>query len=96
MLLAITVGTLGPLASEILVIAAILLVLYIILKLGKTIIGLILNSILGLIAIYLVNVIFGLGIIYNLLTLVVVAIFGLPAVAIIIILKLIGISIPAL
>jgi hypothetical protein len=36
------------------------------------------------------------GIIYNLLTLVVVAIFGLPAVAIIIILKLIGISIPAL
>jgi hypothetical protein len=93
MLLAVTLGSLGPIASEIVVIAAILLVLYIILKLGKTILGLILNSILGLIAIYLVNTIFSLGIIYNLLTIIVVAIFGLPAVAVIIILKLIGISI---
>lgn len=93
MLLAIAVGSLGPIASEIVVIAAILVVLFIILKLGKILIGLILNSILGLIAIYLVNTIFSLGIIYNLLTLIVVAIFGLPAVAIIIILKLIGISI---
>lgn len=83
----------GPILSEILVIAAIILVLFIILKLGKFILGLILNSILGLIAIYLVNTIFNLGIIYNLLTIIVVAIFGLPAVAIIIILKLIGISI---
>ena len=96
MLLAIAIGSLGPVVSEIVVIAAILLVLYIILKLGKTILGLILNSILGLIAIYLVNAIFSLGIVYNLLTIIVVAIFGLPAVAIIIILKLIGISIPAL
>ena len=90
MLLAIT---LGSIASEVVVIAAILLVLFIILKLGKIIIGLVLNSILGLIAIYLVNTIFNLGIIYNLLTIIVVAIAGLPAVAIIIILKLIGISI---
>jgi inhibitor of the pro-sigma K processing machinery len=93
MLLAISVGTLGPLASEIVVIAAIFLVLFIILKLGKLLFGLIINSILGLIAIYLVNSIFGLGIIYNLLTIIVVAIFGLPAVAVIIILKIIGISI---
>ena len=93
MLLAIAVGSLGPIASEIVVIAAILIVLYIILKLGKILIGLILNSILGLIAIYLVNAIFSLGIVYNLLTIIVVAIFGLPAVAVIIILKLIGISI---
>jgi hypothetical protein len=90
MLLAIT---LGPIASEILIIAAILLVLFIILRLGKVLIGLILNSILGLIAIYLVNAIFNLGIIYNLLTIIVVAITGLPGVALIIILKLIGISI---
>jgi hypothetical protein len=96
MLLAIAVGSLGPIASEIVVIAAILIVLYIILKLGKILIGLILNSILGLIAIYLVNTIFSLGIIYNLLTIIIVAIFGLPAVAVIIILKLIGFSIPAL
>jgi hypothetical protein len=90
LLLAITAG---PIASEILVIAAILIVLYIVLKMGKVIIGLVLNSVLGLIAIYAVNTIFNLGILYNLLTIVVVAIFGLPAVAIIIILKLIGISI---
>jgi hypothetical protein len=90
MLLAITAGAL---ASEIVIIAAILVVLYVILKFGGIIIGLILNSVLGLIAIYLVNVIFNLGIIYNLLTLIVVAIFGLPAVGVIILLKLIGISI---
>lgn len=96
MLLAVTVGSLGPIASEIVIIAAILLVLFVIFKLGKLLLGLILNSILGLIAIYLVNAIFNLGIIYNLLTIIVVAIFGLPTVAVIIILKLIGISIPAL
>ncbi len=96
MLFAIAIGTLGPVASEIVIIAAVLLVLFIIFKLGKLLFGLILNSILGLITIYLVNMIFSLGIIYNLFTLIVVAIFGLPAVAVIIILKLIGISIPAL
>ncbi len=91
MLLAIT---LGAIESEVVVIAAILVVLYIILKFGGILIGLVLNSVLGLIAIYLVNVIFNLGIIFNLLTLIVVAIFGLPAVGVIIILKLIGITVP--
>jgi lipopolysaccharide export LptBFGC system permease protein LptF len=90
MLLAIT---LGPLASEILVIAAILLVLYIILKSGNIILGLILNSVLGLIAIYVINALFSLGIAYNLITIIVVAVFGLPAVAVVVILKLLGISI---
>lgn len=85
--------TVGSIASEVLVIAAILIVLYIVLKLGKLFLGLILNSILGLIAIYLVNVIFSLGITYDWITWIVVALFGLPMVAIIIILKLIGISI---
>ena len=84
---------LGPIVSEIIVIAAILLVLFVILKLGNVILGLILNSILGLIAIYLVNSLFNLGIAYNLITIIVVAIFGLPAVAVIIILRLVGISI---
>ncbi len=87
------VVVLGSIASEILIIAAIFLVLFIILKLGQLLIGLILNAILGLIAIFMVNSIFGLGIVYNLLTLIVVAVFGLPAAAIIIVLKLIGISI---
>jgi hypothetical protein len=90
MLLAIV---LGPVVSEIIIIAAILLVLFIILKLGNVILGLVLNSVLGLIAIYIVNSLFNLGIVYNLITIIVVAIFGLPAVAVIIILKLLGISV---
>ena len=53
------VVVLGSIASEILIIAAIFLVLFIILKLGQLLIGLILNAILGLIAIFLVNSIFG-------------------------------------
>lgn len=83
----------GSVLSEVLVIAAILVVLYIVFKIGNMLIGLILNSILGLIAIYLMNVIFSLGITYDWITWIVVAIFGLPMVAVIIILKLIGISI---
>ncbi len=93
MLLTLIANPLGPVASEIVVIAVILLILFIILKLGRVILGLVLNSILGLIAFYLVNTLFNLGIVYNLLTIIVVAIFGLPAVAIVIVLKLIGISI---
>ncbi len=87
------VMTAGSIISEIIVIAAILIVLFVVLSLGKLFLGLLLNSILGLIALYIVNSLFGLGIAYNLVTIVVVAIFGLPAVAVIIILKLIGISI---
>lgn len=90
MLLALT---LGPVVSEIVLIMAILLVLFIILKLGKLILGLIVNSIVGLLAIYLVNYFFSLGITYNILTIIVVAITGIPGAAIIILLKLIGISI---
>jgi hypothetical protein len=85
--------TLGPLVSEIVLIAAIILVLFIILKLGKLILGLILNSILGLLAIYIVNYAFNLGIAYNLLTIIVVAITGVPGAAVIILLKLVGIPI---
>lgn len=83
----------GGLVLEVVVIAAILLILFVIFKFGNLILGLILNSILGLIAIWLVNNLFMLGITYDWITWVVVAIFGLPAVAVIILLKLIGISI---
>lgn len=76
-----------------LIVAAIFLVIFIIFALGRVILGLLVNSILGLLAIYILNVVFGLGIAINLLTLILVAIFGLPAVAIIVILKLFGISI---
>ena len=85
--------TAGSILSEVIIIAAILVILFIILKLGNLLFGLILNSIVGLIAIFLINAIFSLGITYDWITWIVVAIFGLPMVAIIIALKLIGISI---
>lgn len=90
MLLAIT---LGSVASEVLIIAAILLIVFVVFTLGRLLFGLILNSVLGFISIFLVNALFGLGISIDWVTIIVVAIFGLPAVAVIVILKLIGISI---
>lgn len=85
--------TLGSVLSELLIIAAILVVLFVIFTLGRLLFGLILNSILGLLLIWVVNTLFGLGISFDLITWIVLAIFGLPAAAIIIILKLIGVSI---
>ncbi|MHB1830006.1 MAG: pro-sigmaK processing inhibitor BofA family protein [Candidatus Micrarchaeaceae archaeon] len=85
--------TAGAVLSEIIVIAAIILVLYVIFKLGSVILGLVLNSILGLVLIWVVNLLFGLGISFDLITWIVLAIFGLPAAAVIIVLKLVGISI---
>ncbi|ASI13839.1 sigma-K factor-processing regulatory protein bofA [Candidatus Mancarchaeum acidiphilum] len=75
------------------IVFAIIFGLYLLFKLGGIILGLIANTIMGLASIFIVNFFFGLGIAINLLTIVLVAIFGLPAAAIIIILKIIGISI---
>ena len=83
----------GSILSEIVLLVAILLVLYIIFKAGKFIIGLLTNSILGLIAIFVVNALFGIGIPINWITLITTAIFGLPAVVILVLLKIIGIAI---
>ena len=74
---------LGPVISEIVLIMIILVVLFTILKLGNLMVGLILNSILGLLAIYMVNYLFSLRAVYNLLTIIMVAITGMPGAAII-------------
>jgi hypothetical protein len=83
----------GGLLSVIVMVAAIFLILFVVLKFGSIILGLILNSILGLIAIWLANSLFALGITYDWITWIVIAIFGLPAAAVIILLKMFGISI---
>lgn len=80
----------GPLVSEILIVAAIVLIVFIVFKLGKFLLGLVVNSILGLIAIFLINAVFGLAIPITLAVIVATAIFGLPAVFVIVILKLGG------
>jgi len=66
--------------------------LYILPLTGGLLYSLLANTIIGFIVIFLVNAIFGLGIKYDLLVIVFVAIFGLLAVAILIILNLLGVS----
>ena len=89
--MAIVLG--NALISEVLVIIGIFLILYIIFKLGNVILGLIANIILGFIAIFIINAIFSIGIPFDLIVIVITAILGLPGVAIVIILKLLGITI---
>ena len=81
----------GSATSEIVIIVAIIVVILLIFKLGKFVFGLLTNSVLGLIAYFALNYIFNLGIPINLPIIIVTAIFGLPAVAIIVILRLLGI-----
>jgi lipopolysaccharide export LptBFGC system permease protein LptF len=81
--------------GEIILIALIAIVLFIIFKLGKAILkllfGIIANSILGLIAIFVLNYFLNLGIPIELATMVPTAIFGLPAVGTLVILRFFGV-----
>ena len=77
--------------SAILLIIGIILVIYIVFKLGKFVLGLIVNIILGFIAIFLLNTLFGLGVPWNWLVIIITALLGLPGVLIIVVLKLLGI-----
>ena len=90
---------LGSIISEILIILAIALVVFIVFKVGKfllkVIFGIIANSIMGFVVIFVVNYIFALGIPYSLPILISTALFGLPAVGTIIILKLMGVALVA-
>jgi len=85
--------------AEILIVLAIILVLYIVFKLGKLILklifGLIANAIMGFITIFVANYFFAIGIQYALPVLVATAIFGLPAVGTLVILRLMGMLIVA-
>ncbi len=84
----------GGIVSEIIAFALIFLVIFLVFKLGGALLhiitGLIINSVLGLISIWLLNMWFALGITFSLLVIAGVAIFGLPAVVVIVILRLLG------
>ncbi|HVA82698.1 MAG TPA: hypothetical protein VNF06_00870 [Candidatus Aquilonibacter sp.] len=67
-----------------------LIALYVLPLTGGLLYALMVNTVVGFILIVLINAIFGLGIRYDLLVLVFVAVFGLLAVAILIILNLLG------
>jgi pro-sigmaK processing inhibitor BofA len=85
----------SALLSEIILVAMIAIVLFVIFKIGrlilKVIFGIIINSILGVIALYLLNYVFNIGIPIELQTMVPAALFGLPAVGTMVILRLFGI-----
>ncbi len=85
----------STLLGEIVLIALIAVVLFIIFKLGKfffkLIFGILANSILGLIAIFVLNDFLNFSIPISFATMVPTAIFGLPAVGTLVILRFFGI-----
>ena len=87
-----TIPLSGSIASELILILLIFIVLYIIFKLGKGLFGLVINVVLGFISIFVLNAVFSLGISFSIIVLIITAVLGLPGVAIIVVLKLIGIS----
>ena len=82
---------LGTLGGEIVVVVAIAILLYIVYKIGKSllkiILGIVINSVLGIGVIYLVNFLFNMNIPLVPGTLIPLALFGLPAAGTLIILK---------
>ncbi|MHB1830007.1 MAG: hypothetical protein ACYCO0_01305 [Candidatus Micrarchaeaceae archaeon] len=83
----------GNFVGLLLTLVLIVLILGLILPLGGGLAyALLANTVIGFIVIFLVNAIFGLGIKYDFLVLVFVAVFGLVAVAILILLNLLGVN----
>ena len=82
-------------AGEIILVAMIGVVLLVVFMLGRKILklvfGIIANSILGLISIFVLNMVLNIGIPIKVYTMAATAIFGLPAVGTFVILKLAGV-----
>ena len=85
----------NTLLSEVILVILIAVVLFVIFKLGKSILkilfGIIANSILGIIAIFVLNYLLNIGIPVELATMAPTALFGLPAVGTLVILRFFGI-----
>ena len=87
-----SLGIANAVISEFVVILLALLILYLIFKLGKALIGVIANIVLGFISIFVLNSLFGIGIPFDWIVIIITAVLGLPGVAIIVILRLFGIA----
>ncbi len=87
----------GGIVSEIIIILAIAVVLFVLLKITKLfvklVIGLIVNSILGVVVIILLNYFFKLGIQLSAKLLIPIALFGLPGAGTVVLIKLLGIAV---
>ncbi|HUY69999.1 MAG TPA: pro-sigmaK processing inhibitor BofA family protein [Candidatus Baltobacteraceae bacterium] len=83
------------LAGELILVVFIAVVLLIVFMLGKKILklvfGIIANSVLGLISIFILNMVLNIGIPIKVYTMVAAAVFGLPAVGTFVILRLAGV-----
>jgi hypothetical protein len=86
-------GLAAAILAEIVLFIGALLVLFVIFTLGRFIIGIIINIILGFIGIVAVNALFGIGIPWDLPVIILTALFGLVGVAIVVVLKLLGVMI---
>ena len=86
----------GSILSEILVVIGIALAIFLIFRVGgfllRVVLGLVINALLGFVAIFVINFLFNLDIPFTLPIIIATAIFGLPAVGTMIIFKLSGIS----
>jgi len=87
----------SSLLLELLVFAAAVAVIFIILKAGKflfkAVFGIIANSLLGIVIIFLANSVFSMGLGYTLETLLPTAIFGVPGIGTILLLKVLGVPV---
>ncbi|MDE1851955.1 MAG: pro-sigmaK processing inhibitor BofA family protein [Candidatus Micrarchaeota archaeon] len=87
-------NSLSSTLSLILVVIAIGVVLYTVFRFGrfivKLIIGILINSVVGFVVLLLLNYFLGMGIPLNTETMAATAVFGLPAVGTMVILKLLG------
>jgi hypothetical protein len=80
--------------SIVMVILGIILVVFVVMQISKflvkIVVGLVANTILGFLALLIVNFVFGISIIYTLPVIISVVLFGLPAVGTILLLKILG------
>ncbi len=84
---------LETIASTIILLLLIFLVVYIIFAIGKRLLGLVVNVALGFISIFILNAFFSTGIPFDIWTVIITALLGLPGVLIIVILKLLGFTV---
>ncbi len=96
--LLLALPSLGPgIVSELIVIGLIAVVLFIVMKVAKVflkiVFGIIINSVLGVMLLFILNYVFKLGIVLTWALFVPIAIFGLPATGTIVLLKMLGAAI---
>jgi inhibitor of the pro-sigma K processing machinery len=70
-----------------------IIAVYIVFRIGKMLIGLLTNIVLGFVSLFVINLLFGMNIPYNIAAIILTAIFGVVGVFILLLLKFIGISV---